>query len=170
MRHLTLCVGAAALVLIAASACAPEGTNTSQPAGSTGTTGTEGPAPTGVPLVEGLPAIEVLGPPETDAGQAPLFRWKPVEGAASYHLAVLGPDGPLWAWQGTETEVYLGALPFERPAGWAGPVIVTDTCWSVVAHDADGHVTAASPFLPVSPTDSPGKECVPGEGEEPTAP
>ena len=39
-------------------------------------------APTGVPLVEGLPVVEVLGPPEAGAGEAPLFSWKPVAGAS----------------------------------------------------------------------------------------
>ncbi len=165
LRHAYYLV--AALVFVVA-ACAQGGTSTDRGSNTTSGSGGGSPAPTGVPLVESLPSIEVVGPPETGAGEAPLFRWKPVDGATSYHLAVLGPDGPLWAWQGTETEVYLGALPFERPPGWAGPVISAGTCWSVIARDAEGHVTAVSSFLAISPTGSAASPCVPGEGEEPT--
>jgi hypothetical protein len=124
-------------------------------------------APSGPPLVEGLPIIEVFGPPEVGAGLAPQFRWEPIAAATRYSLALRAPDGPQWAWQGEETEIYIGGLPFERPPGWAGPVIVAGTCWAVMARGADGHVIAASEYLSVSPGDSPGQPCVPGEGEEP---
>jgi len=121
-------------------------------------------APFGQPLLKGLPQVEVLGPPESGAGEVPVFSWESVEGAATYDLVVLGPDGPLWAWQGKETEVALGALPFERPPGMGGPVIAAGSCWSVIALNADGHVVAASDFLPVSPAESIGHICVPGSG------
>jgi len=124
-------------------------------------------APFGLPLIEGIPVIDVLGPPESGAGEAPLFRWKPVAGVARYTLAVIGPDGPLWAWQGEETEIYLGGLPFERPPGWSGPVIVAGSCWSVIARGSDGHVMAVSSFLPISPDASTGHNCVPGSGPDP---
>ena len=94
--------------------------------------------PSGLPLVEGIPVVTVLGPPESDAGEVPLFSWEPVAGASRYTVAVLGPDAPFWAWQGEETEIYLGGLPFERPPGWAGPVILPGSCWSVTALGADG--------------------------------
>ena len=123
-------------------------------------------APSGLPLVEGLAVINVLGPPESGAGEVPLFRWEPVAGASRYLVAVLGPDGPLWGWQGEETEIYLGGLPFERPPGIAGPVIVAGTCWSVMVRDDEGHVMAVSEFLPVSPAESTGHTCVPGTGAE----
>jgi hypothetical protein len=161
-------------LLVTGTACGgtagpTDGGGTSDPTDDTRTSSTvqDPPAPRGQPLIEGLPAITALGPPEGGAGEAPLFSWGPVPGASRYSLAVLGPEGPLWAWQGEETEVYLGGLPFERPPGWAGPVIVAGSCWSVVALDAAGHVVAASEFLPVSPADAPGHECVPGEGFEP---
>jgi hypothetical protein len=130
---------------------------------------TKSTAPTGVPLVEGLPVMEVLGPAEGGVGPAPMFRWEAVTGAVRYSLAVRGPDGPIWGWQGDETEVYMGGLTFERPAGWAGPEIVAGTCWSVMARDGDGHVIAVSELLPVSPGDPAGHDCLPGQGEEPTA-
>ena len=149
-------------LLLTAAGCGP-GNGSSDPAGlSVG--GEADVAPSGLPLVEGVPVIEVLEPPERGAGEAPLFRWEPVTGASRYSVAVIGPEGPLWAWLGEETEVYLGGLPFERPAGWTGPVIVAGSCWSVIARDADGHVVAVSEFLPVSPLESPGHTCVPGTG------
>jgi hypothetical protein len=154
---------AAALLVVLGTACG--GDTPASPSGEDTTTVPPVEAvPRGQALIEGLPVITILGPLESDAGEAPLFRWSPVDGAARYSLAVLGPDGPLWAWQGEETDVYLGGLPFERPPGWAGPVIVPGTCWSVVALDTDGHVVAVSELLPVSPAESPGHVCIPGGG------
>ena len=123
-------------------------------------------APSGLVLVEGLPVIDVLGPPESGAGEVPQFRWEPIAGASRYDVGVLGPDGPLWAWQGEATEIYLGGLPFERPPGLAGPVIAAGSCWSVMARGADGHVIAVSEFLPISPAESTGHTCVPGSGPD----
>jgi hypothetical protein len=121
----------------------------------------------GTPLAQDLPTLAVFAPTEGGAGEAPEFRWEAVEGAVRYSLAVRGPDGPLWGWQGEETQIYFGGLPFERPPGWAGPVLLAGSCWSVVARDTDGHVIAASAILPVSPADSTGHTCGPGEGTEP---
>jgi hypothetical protein len=151
--------------ILMVAACSGDGA----PADGATTTGVVGPAPTGVSLVDGLPGIEVLGPPAEEAGDAPRFSWEPYPGAASYRVAVRGPEGPLWAWQGDATAVYLGGLPFPRPAGWAGPVIAAGSCWSVVARDGAGHVIAVSDLLPVSPGQSTGHSCVPGEGEEPSS-
>ena len=122
--------------------------------------------PTGLPLLEDLSPLAVNGPPVSGAGEVPLFSWEPVDDTAVYNLVVLGPDGPIWGWRGVETEIRLGGLPFERPAGVRGPVIRTDTCWSVIALDTDGHVVAASEFLAVSPEESEGHICVPGSGPE----
>ena len=122
--------------------------------------------PTGLPLLEGLAPLAVNGPPVGGAGEVPLFSWELVDGAAVYNLVVLGPDGPIWGWRGVETEIRLGGLPFDRPAGMRGPVIGTDTCWSVIALDTGGHVMAASEFLAVSPGESDGHICVPGSGAE----
>jgi len=119
-------------------------------------------APTGEPLVVGIAGIVVLEPPTEDAGTAPQFRWEPVDDASTYDLVVLGPEGPLWAWQGAETEIWLGGLPYERPPGVSGPVVVEGTCWSVVARDVEGHVVAASDFLAVSPEGSAEHTCSPG--------
>lgn len=126
----------------------------------------EAPPPSGPPLLEGLAPIEVLGPPESEAGETPLFRWSPVEGASTYDLVVLSPDAPIWAWQGPETRIYMGGLEIEPPEGLSVPVIVTGSCWSVVALDAEDQLVAASEFLPVSPGESPGHSCLPGLGSD----
>ena len=123
-------------------------------------------APTGPPLIEGLPLLELLGPNQSGAGDDPLFSWTAVDGAAMYNQVVLGPDGPIWAWRGTETEIRLGGLPFERPTGIGGPVIVDSTCWSVTALDGETHVIAVSEFVPISPGESSGHVCTPGSGAE----
>jgi len=148
------------VVLITSCGSDGDSADTSDGAANSGASGV---VPTGLPLVEGIPAITVLGPSESDAGEVPLFIWEPVAGASRYTVAVLGPDEPFWAWQGEETQIYLGGLPFERPPGWAGPVILPGSCWSVMARGADGHIIAASEFLPVSPAESAGHSCVPGQ-------
>lgn len=155
----------ALVVMLMLSACGSDddqsGDTTTTP---TGSDGGEVMPPNGQPLVEGLPVITVLSPAESDAGVAPLFSWEPVEAADRYFVSVLGPDGPLWGWQGSATQIYFGGLPFERPPGWAGSDLVPGSCWSVFARGADGHVMAVSEFLPVSPGDSPGHTCTPGSG------
>jgi hypothetical protein len=152
---------AAWLALIAgcASQGGPSTSMTIEPA----MTASEGPVAAGTLLIGGVEPLEVLGPPETGAGPVPVFSWSPVEGATLYDLVVVGPDGPIWAWQGEETELALGGLPFERPEGLGGPVLETGSCWSVVALDGNGHVIAASPLLSVSPDQAPPPPCLPGE-------
>lgn len=152
-------------VILAAAACSSSD-ESGAPDVETSIGGEADATPSGEPLVEGIPAVNVFEPPESGAGEVPLFRWEPVAGASRYLVAVLGPDGPLWGWQGEETEIYLGGLPFERPPGIAGPVIVAGTCWSVMVRDDEGHVMAVSEFLPVSPAESTGHTCVPGTGAE----
>lgn len=120
--------------------------------------------PSGEILVEGLPIIEVLSPPESEAGEVPMFSWSPVDGTSTYDVVVLSPDAPIWAWRGEQTEVWLGGLPFERPEGMAGAVLGPGSCWSVLALDAEGQMIAASAFLPVSPGESSDHACEPGRG------
>lgn len=119
------------------------------------------PGPQGVPLVDGVAPIALLGPPEVDAGIAPLFSWAPVDGASVYRLAIVGPEGPIWSWTGDTTEVFLGGLDFEQPPGWAGPQLVEGSCWSVTAADAAGDVIAVSSYVPVAPGPTAGPPCTP---------
>lgn len=151
------------LVLLVGTACGGSTESSLPPEGSTSINATEDASddsPTnepaadalvGTPLFEGLPQLSLVGPPPTNAGAAPMFEWQSVEAAASYELAVTGPNGPIWAWSGAETAVWLGGLPFERPPGVGGPILESGSCWSVVARDADGHAIAISPLVSVSP-------------------
>ena len=149
---------AAIVGVVGASGGAP-GAEASPTIGAPADTGSVGQAV----LVE-LPAIEILAPGDSEAGSVPLFRWEPFDAAVTYQLTVLGAEGPLWAWQGEATEVYLGGLPFERPPGWAGPTLDTAACLSVRARDAEGDVIAASAMLPLSPGPALGHTCLPGTG------
>lgn len=118
--------------------------------GSSENDGQEGSA--GTPIDAGLPALTLIAPETTGAGEVPAFEWEAVDGAARYRLVVLGGSGePLWSWNGAETKVNLGGLPGERPEGVSGPVIAADSTWSVVAFDAEGNALAASNLRPVSP-------------------
>jgi hypothetical protein len=113
----------------------------------------------GESIVAGFLVVDLVEPSSSGAGEYPLFGWEPVTGAASYQLVVSGPSGPTWAWEGSETEIRLGALEGEPPSGYGGPRLAGPSCWSVVALDADGHVVAASEVVPVSPGDGPAQSC-----------
>ena len=113
----------------------------------------------GESIVAGFPVVDLVGPSSSGAAEYPLFGWEPITGAASYQLVVSGPSGPIWAWEGSESEIRLGALESEPPAGYDGPRLSGPSCWSVVALDADGHVVAASEVVPVSPGDDPAQSC-----------
>lgn len=107
----------------------------------------------GDPVAEaaGVEGIELVAPDEDGAGKVPTFEWEAVEGASTYRLVVLnGEDQPIWAWEGAETEVVLGAVP-DRPEGEAGPVVTEGSTWSVAALDDEGHVIALSEERAVSP-------------------
>jgi hypothetical protein len=106
----------------------------------------------GTPLeAPGVAAVELVGPPAEGAGEVPTFEWKPVQGAAAYHLVVKDADGnAVWAWQGEATSVALGGVP-DRPAAAEGPVLSAGSSWSVSALDGEGHVLAVSVLRPVSP-------------------
>lgn len=162
MRSTRLLILVLAMTVAACSGDAATDTSSGGAAETTATAAAEAPAPSGVPLLDGLDQLEVLGPPATGAGEVPLFSWQAVTGAATYDLAILTPAGPLWAWSGAATEIRLGGLPFDRPDGVSGPVLVAGSCWSVIARDTAGHVTAASDYLPVSPGESNGASCEPG--------
>jgi hypothetical protein len=171
MRRLSLLAVAATVMLAASCTSSAADVSTTEDTQTVGGNGSGAgiAVPSGPPLVEGLPTIVVLGPPESEAGEVPLFEWEPVTGAATYDVSVVGPEGPLWAWRGDETKIHLGGLPFERPPGWAGPVIAGGSCWSVIALDGEGRLMAVSEFLPVSAASSSGHTCVPGSGIDPGA-
>jgi hypothetical protein len=82
-----------------------------------------------------------------------MFRWQPVDGAVRYTLAVLtAANEPLWAWDGTATDVILGGWPGPPPPEAPGPVLIGPAAWFVVAYDATGTPIAVSDIRAVSPT------------------
>jgi hypothetical protein len=98
-----------------------------------------------------LPRITLLAPPVEGAGEVPSFEWEPVRGARRYQMTVQDAEGtPIWAWQGTETEVNLGGLQGERPRGVPGPVLTDGSRWAVAAF-ASGEAVAVSGWRPASP-------------------
>ncbi|MEW5992716.1 MAG: hypothetical protein AB1736_15415 [Chloroflexota bacterium] len=115
-----------AVVVLVTLSCAPEQSSE---------------APTGLTLRE---------PPGDSVGLVPTFRWEAVEGADHYRLVLLdASDFPVWAWEGTDTEVTL--LGFEHDPELGGPVVGDDSTWSVAALAADGHVVAISEAATISP-------------------
>jgi hypothetical protein len=105
----------------------------------------------GEPLDLGLAPVTLLAPATTGAGERPAFRWDPVDGATSYAVAVITANEPLWAWQGTTTEVILGGWGTPPPAEAFGPLLLGDADWFVVAFDAGGRPIANSVIRPVAP-------------------
>ena len=97
------------------------------------------------------PHVALIGPPQTGAGVGPTFEWTPVDGAVSYRLSVLGPDGPIWLWEGADTSVALALRPDPRPASAPALEIVAGSSWSVAALDGAGNLIAISGSRPVSP-------------------
>ena len=117
--------------------------------------------PEGASLVEGFPLVALLAPSSIGAGAYPVFRWEPVAAAENYQLVVSAAAGPIWAWEGSATEIRLGAVASEPPAGYGGPSLTEAVCWSVVALDAEGHAVAASAVVTVSPVEKPNIGCSP---------
>lgn len=147
----------AAFAVLTFSACA--GSGPAAPADSVGGGDGAAAAPDPAEIVIARPAflgdlarVELLDPPTTGAGPAPVFRWAAVDGAATYRLSVLGPDGPRWGWEGPDTAIRYGAVD----EGQRGPAIVPGSWWTVAAIDAVGDVLAASDLRPASPTDDRG--------------
>lgn len=159
-------VAGAALVLLLAACGGSDSVETTidgAPPTSAATVADPAAVPTGQPLAPSdFPHVTALGPSTTNAGEVPTFSWDPAPEAATYHLVVLGPELPLWAWQGTDSEVTFG-LPERLADPNSGPQIAAGSCWSVIALDADGTAIAASDLIPVSPGES-NHECSPGAG------
>lgn len=99
----------------------------------------------------GITPIELLTP-AAGVGQKPLFEWTPVKGAARFALFLQFPDGePYWAWSGADSSIYLGGLESPPPEDAAGPILLEDMAWAVLAFDAEGNVIASSVLQSISP-------------------
>jgi hypothetical protein len=137
----------ASLILVAACGDA------SQPAVETSADGPSEASTFARPVALGdLARVELVGPPATNAGRAPVFEWKPVADAVAYRLTVLGPDMPTWSWSGPEITIRYGGVD----EGVNGPSLVAGSHWSVAALAGDGSVLALSELRPVSPAEDPG--------------
>lgn len=129
----------------------------SVPSSTTTTTATPTSAPVaaelpGQAIDVGLAPLQLLEPATTAAGNRPTFRWSAIEGATSYLLAILdAANEPVWAWQGTATEVVLGGWDQTPPDDAPGPLITGPGQWFVVAVGADGVPIANSVLRPITP-------------------
>ena len=112
-----------------------------------------------------LPLVQLVAPDMVGAGRAPTFEWSPVGTADAYRLSVLGPDGPMWAWQGETTSIRYGGVS----DGTNGPSLVPGSWWSVAALAADGSVVALSELRSVSPTGESGPAPAWADGAVPPA-
>jgi hypothetical protein len=102
------------------------------------------------PLAQiGVASIEWTGP-SAAAGDRPTLSWEPVPDAVEYRVVVASAASgrPVWAWQGTETTVPLGAGLID---GQEGPRLTEPSVVDVFAIGADGTIVAASGPQPVSP-------------------
>lgn len=111
------------------------------------------PPPDRRPLFERVGAVPItLLTPEEGVGQHPKFEWQPVQGATRYVLLLITTDDkPYWAWEGTETAVYLGGGSEPPPADSIGPILLRPMKWYVLALDANGKLIGYSEPRPIAP-------------------
>jgi hypothetical protein len=105
-------------------------------------------------LLLDLPGLQeiALTTPQEGVGPKPQFAWQPVEGAARYVLVVYTAERePYWAWEGSANTVYLGGGASAPAPDSAGPVLVTDMAWAVMALDADNRLIGSSVLRPIAP-------------------
>lgn len=123
------------------------------PAGKPGTPPASTDQNQGKPFISGsgIGTIKLL----TDtrgAGAKPLFKWQTVPEAARYELIVYDQAGaPYWAWDGTQTQIYLGGTESQPSADSAGPSLDAGYSWTVVAFDGNDKVIASSATRSISP-------------------
>jgi hypothetical protein len=85
-------------------------------------------------------------------GIRPVFRWEPVDGAATYLLVVHDRKGrAYWSWQGSETKVPMGGGEKPSKPGSGGPRIAKGYKWIVSAFGPNGELLAISKRRPISP-------------------
>lgn len=80
---------------------------------------------------KGIEGVAALKTRITGSDDAPGVSWNKVDGATYYRVTAQGSKGEAqWSWQGTGTEVLLGAgVPVNMRAKYA-PQSVTVTAWS----------------------------------------
>lgn len=97
----------------------------------------------------GIPGIRWTSP-STGAGDRPTLAWEAAADAVEYRLVVtdVATGRPIWAWQGSETSVPLGAGMVD---GQEGPRLAAPATVDVFALGADGTIVAASGPQPIAP-------------------
>jgi len=93
----------------------------------------------------------VLLTPTQAAGRHPKFEWQPVAEAVRYSVVVRADGKPYWAWEGSETLVYLGGAHKPPPADRICPMLIRPMEWYVTAFDAQGKIIAYSKRRPIAP-------------------
>jgi len=95
--------------------------------------------------------LELLTP-EAGNGSHPLFEWEAVAGADLYMLFVFdGENGAYWAWEGDQTQIYLGGFHEEPPSDIDGPVLLEPMTWAVIAATEDGEYVGSSVVKTIAP-------------------
>ena len=165
MKHTRLLIALVVMVLVAIACGLPSGGNGVE--SQSGTTPVsseqiESPTealtkvPTEIPSepflrVPGIERVNLL----TDVqggGEKPLLAWESIPGADRYQLIVFDEAGePYWAWQGSQTQVYMGGSESQPPADSSGPAVGAGYRWAVVAYDAKEEIVASSELKPISP-------------------
>jgi hypothetical protein len=86
------------------------------------------------------------------AGAKPLFQWEAIPAADRYQLIVFDEAGdPYWAWEGTQTQIYMGGTQSQPPDDSSGPSIGSGYTWAVMAYSSDGKLLAVSEVRKISP-------------------
>ena len=153
----TLTVGEQRLTPAATATVAPTvGEQRLTPAPAPAATATVAPtAPASTMLTDLLRRVVkqeiVLLTPTQAAGRHPKFEWQPVAEAVRYSVVVLADGKPYWAWEGSETLVYLGGGHKPPPADRIGPMLIRPMEWYVTAFDAQGKIIAYSKRRPIAP-------------------
>jgi hypothetical protein len=149
---LILALGVAACAQSPTATTAPPDVQVTEAATPAPDATTAPPTPTTGPVigVQGVTTIVQLTPTE-GVGLHPLFEWEAVPGAVLYSLTLhTADDRPYWAWEGTETSIYLGGA-VQLADDSVGPRLYEPMTWTVFAFDADGMIVGSSPARPVAP-------------------
>ncbi len=130
-------------------------TDENTPTDETGDAGNDDPAEadsTSTALADslGLATIEILTP-TSGGGDRPALSWTPVQGAETYQVTLLAPDGTFyWGWTGGDASVPVGGLPRLIPEA-GGPRLIPSMSWTVLAFDADVLPIAAAGPAQIGP-------------------
>ena len=161
MKHMCSLIALLVIVLVLVGCGLSGGGNETSPTiESTQESGEQVQSPTDAPTeAQGEPFLNVPGVGSihlfTDVqggGEKPLFAWESVSGADRYQLFVFDEAGePYWAWEGTQTQVYLGGSDSQPPADSSGAAVGAGYHWAVVVYDSNGQVLASSELRSISP-------------------